>query len=175
MGILDDRTLSERIGNMSEKKSNNKEKPIEKKQVAKAYEKYTEQFTPRPKYFSNSLRAFIIGGLLCAASLWVENRLMAIGLSEKDAGTYMIIILIMFAQLLTGIGCFDTIAKFAGAGVIVPITGFANSMVAPALEYKKEGVVLGVGAKLFSLAGPVLVCGITASMIIGIIYWIFGL
>jgi len=73
---------------------------------------------------------------------------------------------------LTGIGIFDTIAKFAGAGVIVPITGFANSMVAPAIEYKKEGLVLGVGAKLFSLAGPVLVCGISAATVIGIIYWV---
>ena len=84
-------------------------------------------------------------------------------------------ILIMTAQLLTGLGLFDSIAKFAGAGVVVPITGFANSMVAPAIEYKKEGIVLGVGAKLFSLAGPVLVCGITSSMVIGIVYWIMGL
>ena len=78
-------------------------------------------------------------------------------------------------MLLTGIGWFDTIGKFAGAGVIVPITGFANSMVAPALEYKKEGVVLGVGAKLFSLAGPVLVTGITISMVTGFIYWLIGI
>lgn len=84
-------------------------------------------------------------------------------------------ILIMAAQLLTGLGLFDSIAKFAGAGVVVPITGFANSMVAPAIEYKKEGIVLGVGAKLFSLAGPVLVCGITSSMVIGIVYWIMEL
>ena len=81
----------------------------------------------------------------------------------------------MTAQLLTGLGCFDTIAKFAGAGIIVPITGFANSMVAPAIEYKKEGVVLGVGAKLFSLSGPVLVLGITLSIIIGIVYWMIGI
>ena len=84
-------------------------------------------------------------------------------------------ILIMLAQLLTGLGLFDSIAKFAGAGVVVPITGFANSMVAPAIEYKKEGIVLGVGAKLFSLAGPVLVCGIASSMLIGIVYWVMGL
>ena len=87
----------------------------------------------------------------------------------------MVMILIMAAQLLTGLGLFDSIAKFAGAGVVVPITGFANSMVAPAIEYKKEGIVLGVGAKLFSLAGPVLVCGITSSMVIGIVYWIMEL
>lgn len=155
-------------------KEKNGKKP-EKKQVSKAYEKYTEQFTPKPKYFTNSLKAFIIGGLVCAASLWMENGLIASGMSEKTAGTYVVIILVMLAQLLTGLGWFDTIGKFAGAGVIVPITGFANSMVAPALEYKKEGVVLGVGAKLFSLAGPVLVCGITLSAVIGVIYWVIGL
>ena len=79
------------------------------------------------------------------------------------------------AQLLTGFGIFDSIAKFAGAGVIVPISGFANSMVAPAIEYKKEGLVLGVGAKLFSVAGPVLVSGITAATVVGVIYWMIGL
>lgn len=102
--------------------------------------------------------------------MWLENRFVSSGAEEKDASAYVVMILIIIAQLLTGLGWFDTIAKHAGAGVIVPITGFANSMVAPALEYKKEGVVLGVGGKLFSLAGPVLVCGITASILIGLIY-----
>jgi len=148
---------------------------IEKKDVAKAYEKYTEQFTPKPRYFMNSLKAFIVGGLICIVSMWLENRFIAGGASEKDAAAMVVILLIMAAQLLTGFGWFDTIGKHAGAGVIVPITGFANSMVAPALEYKKEGLVLGVGSKLFSLAGPVLVSGITLSVIIGVIYWIFGL
>ena len=92
-------------------------------------------------------------------------------MSEKAAGTFVTITFVMSAQFLTGIGVFDVIAQFAGAGVIVPITGFANSMVAPAIEYKKEGPVLGVGAKIFSVAGPVLVCGISSSMIVGIIYW----
>lgn len=93
------------------------------------------------------------------------------GIDEKEAGAIVTVILVCSAQLLTGLGIFDSIAKFAGAGVIVPITGFANSMVAPAIEYKKEGIVLGVGAKLFSLAGPVLVCGISAGTIIGLIYY----
>ena len=148
---------------------------VTKKDVARAYEKYTEKFTPKPRYFINSLKAFLAGGLICTVSMWIENRFISYGYSENDAGTFTVILLIMAAQLLTGLGWFDTIGKHAGAGVIVPITGFANSMVAPALEYKKEGMVLGVGAKLFSLAGPVLVTGITLSMIIGFIYWIFGL
>lgn len=153
----------------------NKEMNIDKKAVAKAYEKYADRFTPKPKYFGNSLKAFIAGGMICVVSMWLENKFIASGASEKEAAIYVVILLIVIAQLLTGFGWFDTIAKHVGAGVIVPITGFANSMVAPALEYKKEGVVLGVGAKLFSLAGPVLVCGITVSMVIGIIYWLIGI
>lgn len=148
-----------------------KENSVSKKDVAKAYEKYAEQFTPKPKYFINSLKAFVCGGLICMSSMWLENRLISSGVTEKEAAVYVVVILIMSAQLLTGLGWFDTIGKHVGAGVIVPITGFANSMVAPALEYKKEGIVLGVGAKLFSLAGPVLVSGITLSIIIGVVYW----
>ena len=151
------------------------EKEIKKKDVAKAYEKYSKQFTPKPTYFANCLRAFIIGGLVCTVAYYVNNLLIAKGLSEKDAGTYVTIGIVALAQLLTGFGVFDTIAKFSGAGVIVPISGFANSMVAPAIEYKKEGLVLGVGAKLFSVAGPVLVYGITSASVVGVIYWIIGL
>ncbi|HIU25383.1 MAG TPA: stage V sporulation protein AC [Candidatus Copromorpha excrementigallinarum] len=158
-----------------EREAGRQEKSIRKKEVAKAYERYTEQFTPRPRYLMNSLKAFMVGGLICMAAMWLENRFTAAGLSQKEASAYVVIILIMLAQLLTGLGWFDTIGRFAGAGVIVPITGFANSMVAPALEYKKEGLVLGVGAKLFSVAGPVLVTGITLSVIIGIVYRFTGL
>lgn len=151
-----------------------KRKQVRKKDIAKAYEKYSDQFTPKPKYFMNSFKAFITGGLICAVSLWLENKFIASGMPEKEAAVYVVIILVMLAQLLTGLGWFDTIGKHVGAGVIVPITGFANSMVAPAIEYKKEGIILGVGAKLFSLAGPVLVSGITASLVIGVIYWVIG-
>ena len=128
----------------------NQAQEIQKKEIAKAYGKYVKAFTPRPKYVSNCLRAFLVGGAICAAALWFRNA------------------------LLTGLGVFDVIAKFAGAGVIVPITGFANSMVASAIEYKKEGPVLGVGSKLFSVAGPVLVCGISCATIVGVLYWLFG-
>jgi stage V sporulation protein AC len=145
-----------------------------KKETAKAYEKYIKYFTPTPRYGINMCRAFITGGLICTAAMFLQNQLMNNGISEKNAGCYVTVFLIMGAQLLTGIGIFDLIAKFAGAGVIVPITGFANSMVAPAIEYKKEGLVLGVGAKLFSLAGPVLVCGISVSSLIGVVYWVLG-
>jgi stage V sporulation protein AC len=156
---------------MAKKQQEQKGKP--KKEVAKHYEQYVKQFTPKPKYFTICIKAFLVGGLLCTAALYIQNTLMKNGMSEKDAGSVVTVILVCLAQLLTGIGVFDTIGKFAGAGVFVPITGFANSMVAPAIEYKKEGPVLGVGAKLFSLAGPVLVCGITAGTIIGVLYYLF--
>ena len=144
----------------------------DKKEIAKAYGKYAKQFTPKPKYFSNSLKAFIVGGSLCTLALWYQNTLQEMGVPEKDAGVFVTVTLVMLAQLLTGLGVFDVIAQFAGAGVIVPITGFANSMVAPAIEYKKEGPVLGVGANMFKVAGPVLVCGIAAGTVVGIIYWL---
>ena len=145
-----------------------------KKKQAKAYEKYAGVFTPKPRYVVNMLKAFIIGGAVCVSAMLIQNAMISRGVPDRQAGSYVTVILIMAAQLLTGIGVFDKIGKFAGAGVIVPITGFANSMVAPAIEYKKEGPVLGVGAKLFSLAGPVLVCGISVSAVIGVIYWIMG-
>ena len=157
--------------NSSEEKIKAQER--QKKEIAKAYGKYVKAFTPRPKYVSNCLRAFVVGGAICAVALWFRNALQARGLSEEDAGTFVTITLVALAQLLTGLGVFDVIAKFAGAGVIVPITGFANSMVASAIEYKKEGPVLGVGGKLFSVAGPVLVCGISAATLVGVLYWLF--
>ena len=143
------------------------------KQKAKEYEAYVKQFTPKPKIVSNGIKAFITGGAICCGAFFVQNWLMrSMGLEEKDAKTWVTVFLICGAQLLTGLGWFDSLAKFCGAGCIVPITGFANSMVSPAIEYKAEGPVLGVGAKLFGVAGPVLVCGITASVIVGVIHWI---
>ena len=153
---------------ISEEKNKQQEK--QKKEIAKAYGKYAKDFTPKPKYFSNCIRAFLAGGGICAVAFYFQTYLQGRGMPEKEAGTLVTISLIILAQLLTGLGVFDVIAKFAGAGVIVPITGFANSMVAPALEYKREGLVLGVGAKIFSVAGPVLVCGISAATVTGVIY-----
>ena len=149
-----------------------KERKITKEDIAKAYGKYVKGFTPKPKYLLNSARAFAVGGSVCATALWVQNSFIAMGLPQKEAQTYVTIILITSAQLLTGLGVFDVIAKFAGAGVIVPITGFANSMVAPAIEYKKEGPVLGVGANMFKIAGPVIVYGIVTSTLYAVLRWL---
>ena len=151
------------------------EKDMKKQAIAKGYEAYTKEFTPEPPYLKNSLWAFFTGGGVCTLAYAVNNLLMELGLSEKNAQTFVTIGIIMLAQLLTALGPFDAMAKHAGAGVIVPISGFANSMVAPAMEYKKEGIVLGAGAKLFTVAGPVLVCGITSATVVGIIYWLLGM
>lgn len=153
---------------------NEMETKEQKKRISKAYNQYVKQFTPSPNYVRNGVRAFLVGGFICTAALWFQNRLTENGMKQDDAGAFVTIGLVMGAQLLTGLGVFDVLAKFAGAGVIVPITGFANSMVAPAIEYKKEGPVLGVGGKMFSVAGPVLVCGIAAASVVGIIYWLLG-
>lgn len=147
-------------------------KGVGKEEIAKAYEAYVKTFTPKPTYFKNSFRAFVVGGSLCTIAYYFNNMLQDYGIKTDDASTFVTLAIIAIAQLLTGFGVFDIIAKFAGAGVIVPISGFANAMVAPAIEYKKEGPVLGAGAKLFSVAGPVLVCGITVAELIGILYWL---
>ena len=151
------------------------EKEIQKKAIAKAYGAYAKEFTPKPTYLKNCIWAFCVGGSICTAAFYADNLLTEWGIKEKDAQTLVTVGIIMIAQLLTALGFFDAIATRAGAGVIVPISGFANSMVAPAMEYKKEGIVLGAGAKLFTVAGPVLVCGITSATIVGIIYWLAGL
>lgn len=148
----------------------NENKEITKKDIAKAYGEYVRQFTPKPAYFTNCLKAFISGGIICCVALFFTNLLEGRGTDSEEAAAIVTVAIIMIAQLLTGIGVFDRIAKYLGAGVIVPISGFANSMVAPAIEYKKEGPVLGAGSKMFSVAGPVLVLGITAATAAGMIY-----
>jgi len=150
------------------------EKKVEKKHIAKGYEAYTAKFAPKVPYWKNCLWAFLVGGSICTLAYFANNLLMERGMNEKDAQTLVTVGIIMIAQLLTALGPFDTIAKTAGAGVIVPISGFANSMVAPAMEYKNEGIVLGAGAKLFTVAGPVLVSGITAATVAGVFYWLAG-
>ena len=117
----------------------------------------------------------MVGGLICVIGQGVSDiGKNLLKLDEKGTAAFTCIVLIFFGALLTGLGIYDVIGKFAGAGSIVPITGFANSMVSPALEYKREGYVLGVGAKLFTIAGPVLVYGISTSVLVGLIYFILN-
>lgn len=148
------------------KDSKNKEKVIKKEFV-----KLSTQIEPKNKLLKNCFFAFIIGGLICMVGQFFNNVLMNMGLSEENVSATVSIIMVFIGASLTGIGIYDKIANFAGAGTVVPITGFANSIVAPAIEFKKEGFVFGVGAKMFTIAGPVLVYGISTSVIIGIIHY----
>lgn len=141
----------------------------------KEYNEYVKTKTPNSKIFSNCVKAFFVGGIICVVGQCLNNLMKKYGLDEESAGTYTSIILIFFGALLTGLDIYPKIAKFAGAGTIVPITGFANSVVSPALEAKTEGMILGVGAKIFTIAGPVILYGTFASWIAGFIYWIISL
>ncbi len=138
----------------------------------KKYQQHVEKCAPKPNYLKNCLWAFIVGGIICTIGQFVHNQIEArLGLTHLDASNVTTLVMIFLGALLTGIGIYDLIGKRAGAGSIVPITGFANSIVSPAMEFKREGFIFGVAAKMFSLAGPVLVYGITSSVIVGIIYY----
>ncbi len=136
------------------------------------FQKYASNFTERPRYVSNCVKAFIAGGIICEIGWFIKVLLLNTGMKEETAGIWVTVSLICIAQLLTGFGVYDVLGKIGGAGCSVPITGFANSVVAPAMEYKKEGPVLGVGSKIFSLSGPVILLGLATSWIAGIIHWL---
>ena len=139
----------------------------------KEYTKYVSEKAKPSPIWKNMAWAFVVGGLICTLGQGLLNFYQWMGLSEDDAGTAVSMTLIFAAALLTGLGVFDELAKRAGAGTLVPITGFANAMVSPALEFKSEGMVTGTGAKLFTVAGPVLVFGISASILYGILRLLF--
>ncbi|RKD34703.1 stage V sporulation protein AC [Thermohalobacter berrensis] len=138
---------------------------------SKDYRKYVNSKIPKPSYFKNCIWAFIVGGIICTIGQIITNFYNNVGLDKEDGAAATAITLIFIGALLTGIGIYDKIGKRAGAGSIVPITGFANSIVSPAMEFKREGYIFGVAAKMFSIAGPVLVYGFGSSIIIGIIYY----
>lgn len=136
----------------------------------KEYKQDVEREKPKPNYIKNILWAFLVGGLICIVGQIINNYLMNRGLSKEDIASGTSIILIFIGALLTGLGVYDKIGKKAGAGSIIPITGFSNSIVSPAMEYKSEGFVLGVASKMFTVAGPVLVYGFGSSILVGIVY-----
>ncbi|ACL76619.1 stage V sporulation protein AC [Ruminiclostridium cellulolyticum] len=136
------------------------------------YSKYVEEISPKSKLFSNVLKAFLVGGIICDIGQLFINLLKNKGLDNDAVSAITSIIMIFLAALLTGLNVYDEIGKFAGAGSIVPITGFANSVVSPAMEFKSEGYILGMGAKMFIVAGPVIVYGICSSIIAGIIHYL---
>lgn len=145
--------------------------PIESKEI---YKKYVDKKTPNSPIVKNCIKAFLVGGLICTIGQIILNICKERGLDVQISGTIVSILLIGLSAFLTGLNLFNKIGKFAGAGSLIPITGFANSIVSPAMEYKSEGYVMGVGGKMFTVAGPVLVFGISASVIIGILATLFN-
>ena len=139
------------------------------------YGKLVQEMSPKSPLGKDCIFAFVIGGAICTLGQFFINLYQSLGIGKTDAGTLASMTLVALSALLTGFSLYDNIAKFAGAGTLVPITGFANSVAAPAVEFKTEGFILGVGAKMFTIAGPVIVYGVSASVVYGFIYWVFSL
>lgn len=137
------------------------------------YQKYVDSLQKKSPIIKDVLCAFLIGGLICVLGQGVMNGYLALGLEKDGASTAMSVTLVFLSAILTGFSVYDDIARFAGAGTLVPITGFANSVVAPAIEFKAEGFITGMAAKMFSIAGPVIVYGTVASVVYGLILVIF--
>jgi stage V sporulation protein AC len=148
---------------------------IKKFQDQKSYQDQVKTHMPKSNLLKECIMAFIVGGLICVlGEAFNDIGKYALNLDEKGVSVFRSMVLVFLGAFFTGIGVYDILGRIGGAGSIVPITGFANSIVSPALEYKWEGYIMGVGAKLFTIAGPVLVYGISSSIIVGIIYYIIG-
>lgn len=138
---------------------------------AKQYEKYVKEKTPTHNLFLNMLGAFVSGGMICTLGQVILNICKNMGMNKETGGSWTSLILILLSVLLTGFNLYPKLAKWGGAGTLVPITGFANSVAAPAIEYQKEGQVFGIGCKIFTIAGPVILYGILTSSLLGLIYY----
>jgi stage V sporulation protein AC len=144
-----------------------------KEQKQQEYEKYVKEKTPVHNVYKNMGKAFIVGGLICLLGQGIMNYCKSLGLDKETTGAWTSLILVLLSVILTGFNVYQKLATWGGAGALVPITGFANSVAAPAIEYKKEGQVFGIGCKIFTIAGPVILYGIFTSWILGVIYWMF--
>lgn len=138
------------------------------------YKQLVEKLSPNSSVGQGLFRAFWVGGVICAlGQIFIETGVRALDMTNTAASTFASTMIVFLTALLTGLGVFDKIGQYAGAGAFVPISGFANAMVSPAMEFRREGLVLGLGAKLFTIAGPVLVWGVSASVVVGMIYAIY--
>ncbi|MBQ8448780.1 MAG: stage V sporulation protein AC [Clostridia bacterium] len=138
------------------------------------YKKYVKKRAPRSPLLKDMLLAFLVGGAICAFAEGIYNLYLLLKIEEETVRTLVPVTIVFLASLATGLGFFDSLAKHAGAGTLVPITGFSNAVISPALDDKSEGLVMGVGAKMFTIAGPVIVYGVISSVIYGVIYWLLG-
>lgn len=137
------------------------------------YNKYVKQVTPTHSLWAEMARAFVTGGVICSLGQAILNVAGTMGLDKETSGAWCSLLLIFLSVLLTGLNLYPSIAKWGGAGALVPITGFANGVAAPAIEYQKEGQVFGIGCKIFTIAGPVILYGIFTSWVLGLVYWVF--
>ena len=157
---------------MDQKQPKNEEKTnLSENMSSQEYSQYVKQITPTHNTILNVIKAFLVGGIICTVGQIINTWVSSMGVEKEAAGTWTSIALIAIAILLTGFNLFNSIVKFGGAGALVPITGFANSMVSPAIEYKKEGWVFGVGCKIFTIAGPVILYGVVTSWMVGVVYY----
>lgn len=145
---------------------------LQTEEQKKAYEDYVKEVTPVHCLPMNMAKAFLVGGLICVLGQLILHWCQGMGMDEKSAASWCSIILVFLSALTTGLGIYPWLAKWGGAGTLVPITGFANSVAAPAVEFQKEGQVFGIGCKIFTIAGPVILYGILSSWVLGIIYWL---
>jgi stage V sporulation protein AC len=148
---------------------------INEEKIKEKYNIMANEAIPKSKIVKDCLKAFLVGGLICDVGQFIYNMATGFGFSEEQVVNIVPIIMIFLGALLTGTGIYAKLANFGGAGTVVPITGFSNAVVSPAIEFKKEGFIFGVAAKMFTIAGPVLVYGIGASVIVGIVYYIITL
>lgn len=139
------------------------------------YQEYVKQVTPTHNLLKEVGKAFLTGGLICVLGQFLQNTGLNIGMDQKTSSTWCSILLVLLSVLLTGFNIYPSIAKWGGAGALVPITGFANGIASSAIEYKKEGQVFGIGSKIFTIAGPVILYGVFTSWILGLIYWVITL
>lgn len=144
----------------------------QKEAAKQEYEKYVKAITPTHNLWAQMGKAFVTGGIICCIGQFILNYAGSLGLDDQTAGSWCSLILVLLSVILTGFGIYPKIVKWGGAGALVPITGFANSVAAPAIEYKAEGQVYGIGCKIFTIAGPVILYGIFTSWVLGLIYWI---
>lgn len=147
-------------------------KEVEKQRQQQEYNEYVKQVTPTRNLAWAMCRAFIVGGIICIVGQFILNTAQNMGFDKDTAGSWCSLSLIFLSIVLTGFNIYPSFAKWGGAGALVPITGFANSVAAPAIEFQKEGQVFGIGAKIFTIAGPVILFGIFSSWVLGLIYWI---
>lgn len=154
------------------KRGKNVDKKEKKQMQQEAYNEYVKQVTPTHNLAANMAKAFLVGGVICVIGQFILNICRNYELDKDTSGSWCSMLLVLLSVLLTGFNIYPQIAKFGGAGALVPITGFANSVAAPAIEFKKEGQVFGIGCKIFTIAGPVILYGIFSSWVLGFIYWI---